>query len=236
MSTKGRTKFTLSGVHPLLGFVRNHFISKGFALVSWEDEFDFALIGADIGDEPHPPLAQLEFQKMQVVDKPVFLLSSPKVLRPNSGAGVYALAAECLFGLGECLAVRPYNVYGLDVNEGLIHSSLLAARRGERLKVPSTPIDTSFLYQDDFIKLIDKLLLKEARGVFHLGSAYQVSYGHTLHNIWQFVHGPDKPFPGYENIDSFAPPRPTLSSLAALEAVTGWLPKTSVRSGLVKML
>ena len=76
MSLKGRTKFTIAGNHPLLGLVRNHFISRGLALVPWDEDPDFCLIGAEISGEVNPPLAQLELQKMQVEDKTVLLLSS----------------------------------------------------------------------------------------------------------------------------------------------------------------
>ena len=234
MSTKGRTKFTVSGIHPLLGFIRDHFISRGFALVSWEDEFDFALIGADIGDEEHPPLAQIELQKMQVVDKPVFLLSTPKASHPDTGAGVYALASEYLFGLGECLSVRPYNLYGPSITHGLVHAYILASKRkAEFLPVPAVHGVTSFLYEYDFVKIIDKLMVKEARGTFDVGSSIEVSYRHAASNIWQFVNGVDSEIPHLYVDGSYAPKMPFL---AALEDTIAWLPKTSLRSGLLKML
>lgn len=240
MSTKGRTKFSVAGMHPLLTLVRDHFIYKGFALVPWGDEHDFSLIGADIGEEEHPPLAQLELQKMQVGDKPVLLLSTPKVFvypfvpTEVAGARVYALAAEYMFGLGECLSIRPYNVYGPDVHGGLVHNTIGAARRGDpTLKVPSSKVFTSFLHQDDFLKIIDKLLAIKARGVMDVGSAHRVTYGHTVHNIWQFVAPTDTKDPTIEYIDSFHAGVPELETL---EQLLGWLPKTSVRSGVFKML
>ena len=234
MSTKGRIKFTVSGVHPLLGFVRDHLIHRGFALVSWEDEFDFSLIGADIGEEVHPPLAQLELQKMQIEDKPVLLLSSPEALAPVSGAGVYALSAEYLFGLGDCLAIRPYNVYGPSITQGIVHSSIQASRRQEPfLVVPRSKIASSFLYQDDFIRILDKLMNNEARGTFNIGSSYAVTYNHAVSNIWQFVNGASSKPPPCVKEDISAVGFP---DLAMLEAEISWLPKTSLRSGLLKML
>jgi len=154
MSTKNRTKFTVEGTHPLLGLVRDHFISRGLALVPLSDEPDFCLVGGVLeGEETHPPLAQLELQKMLVDGKPVVLLStndfhisadsesredshvgiSPRWTSQRRARCLYALAAEHIFMDREhatTIIVRPHNVYGPDITWGLIHDSIVAARKG----------------------------------------------------------------------------------------------------------
>lgn len=232
MSTKGRIRFSVSGVHPLLGFVRDHFIRNGYALVPWTEEADISLIGADIGEEEHPPLAQLELQKMHIGDTFVLLLSTYKARNPSTGAGIYAIAAEYLFGTGECLSIRPYNVYGSSITSGVIHDSILAARRQVSPIESPLCIASTFLYEDDFIKALDKLLLGRNTGVFDVGSPCSVSYDNAITSVWQFINKTSNiPKIVHKPISC-----PTGPNLLRLEGSLGWLPRTTLRSGLLKML
>lgn len=258
MSTKNRTKFTVEGTHPLLGLVRDHFISRGLALVPLSDEPDFCLVGA-VQEEAHPPLAQLELQKMQVGNKPVVLLStndfhisadedsredacigvSPLWTPERRSTCLYAMAAEHIFMNREpaqTIVVRPHNVYGPDITWGFIHGSLVAARRGEKLINPRNKwCSTSFIHQDDFLKAIDLLIKSKADGIFNVASSEDVTYVNVLRNIWKFIYGAEEepeiesdPIPIYLEND--------LPRIIKLHKTIGWMPKTSLRSGLFKMV
>lgn len=259
MSTKNRTKFTVEGTHPLLGLVRDHFISRGLALVPLSDEPDFCLVGAVLTEgETHPPLAQLELQKMLVDGKPVVLLSTQDFhisadsdSREDSCVGIsplwtperramclYALAAEHVFldRDARTIVVRPYNVYGPDITWGLVHDAIVASKNGEKLINPRNAwCSSSFIHQDDFLKAIDLLLKNEADGIFNVASAEQVTYINLLRNIWKFINGAEEepeiesdPVPIYIEND--------LPRIVKLHKVTGWMPKTSLRSGIFKMV
>jgi nucleoside-diphosphate-sugar epimerase len=240
-----------------LGLVRNHFISKGLALVPWDEDPDFCLIGASIADEVNPPLAQLELQKMQVGDKPVLLLSTtdpvlaeedvreaaflginPSASSTLKSTCIYAIAAEHLFWHREGFTtiVRPFNVYGPDITSGLIHDTILAAKRGEPLTNPrKVHASTSFIHQDDFLKAIDLLRAKRAHGVFNVGSGEAVTYVNLLRNIWKFANGADSEpeilQPYTEVLAEWEIPR-----IIKLHKAIGWAPKTSLRSGLFKLV
>jgi nucleoside-diphosphate-sugar epimerase len=257
VSLKGRTKFTIAGNHPLLGLVRNHFISRGLALVPWDEDPDFCLIGAEISGEVNPPLAQLELQKMQVSDKPVLLLSTTDPvlaeedvreaaflgINPSASATlrstcIYAIAAEHLFWNREGFTtiVRPFNVYGPDITWGLIHETVISSKRNEPLTNPRRlGASTSFIHQDDFLKAVDLLLAKRAHGVFNVGSGEAVTYINLLRNIWKFVNGADTEpeilQPYTEVFAEWEVPR-----IIKLHKAIGWAPKTSLRSGLFKMV
>lgn len=257
MSLKGRTKFTVAGMHPLLGLVRNHFISRGLALVPWDEEPDFCLIGAEIEDEAHPPLAQLELQKMQVGDKPVMLLStnipvmssedfredSCLVVNPSWPASVrstaiYSIAAEHLFcnREGLTLVVRPFHVYGPDINWGLIHDSIIASKKQEPLSEPGTSFTaTSFIHQDDFLKAVDLLLKKKVYGVVNVCSGEMITYTNLLRNIWKFINGSDTE-PVILLSDNKAVAEWEVPQIVKLQKETGFSPKISLRSGLFKMV
>jgi len=257
VSTKGRTKFVVAGSHPLLGLVRNHFIQKGLALVPWDDEPDFCLIGAGLENEEHPPLAQLELQKMQVENLPVLLLSVSDICllgeepREENAVGypmylpaedrsafLYAMAAEHLFleRDGRSIVVRPFNVYGPDITGDLVHESLALSRKSAVLVNPKGKwTSTSFIHQEDFLKCLDLLLAKKADGIFNVGSPESVTYVNLLRNVWKFVNGGgSEPHiaqaPSKGDMENEAP------SVLKLHKTIGWLPSTSLRSRIFKMV
>lgn len=249
MSIKNRTKFSVAGTHSLLDLVRDHFIKKGLALVPWEEERDFCLIGASLMGGDQIPLAQLELQRMWVEDKPVLLLSSTTLssnidkvpwnsLAPDFHASIlYSRCAEHVFYMREkqTIIVRPCNVYGPDITNGLVYDSMARARRNETLRNPSTRwANTSFIYQDDFFKYIDLLLSEKASGTFDIGSGESITYTNLLRNIWKFVHGSDTE-PEIENRNSTIS-YDYLPDVSNLVAVTGWTPSVSLRSGLFRLV
>jgi nucleoside-diphosphate-sugar epimerase len=237
--------------------VRNHFIQKGLALVPWDDDPDFCLIGAGLEQEENPPLAQLELQKMQVEDLPVLLLSVSDICilgeepREENAVGypmhlpaedrsafLYAMAAEHLFlnRDGRSIVVRPFNVYGPDITWGLVHDTLSLARKGAVLVNPKGKwTSSSFIHQEDFLKSLDLLLAKKADGIFNVGSPETITYVNLLRNIWKFVNGgAEEPniaqTPSRMDMDNEAP------CVIKLHKTIGWLPGTSLRSRIFKMV
>lgn len=259
MSTKGRTKFVVAGSHPLLGLVRNHFIQKGLALVPWDDDPDFCLIGAGLEQEENPPVAQLELQKMQVEDRPVLLLSTsdtylldeksdlreegavgyaPHWSAEDRSAALYALTAEHLFleREGRTIVVRPFNVFGPDITWDIIHDTLSLARKGAVLFNPKGKwTATSFIHQEDFLKCLDLLLAKKADGVFNVGSPESITYVNLLRNIWKFVNGPDTEPHIAQSYDIIHMESET-PRVVKLHKTIGWLPSTTLRSRIYKMV
>ena len=253
MSLKGRTKFTIAGTHPLLGLVRTHFIQSGLALVPWDEDPDFCLIGAGLVDEIHPPLAQLELQLMQVRDKPVLLLSSNEIClyddiavgykqeRPpmQRASCLYAMAAEHLFlcrDWGQTIAVRPHNVYGPDITWDVVHDALISSRRQEALANPKGKwAATSFIHQDDFLKALDLLREKKAQGTFNVGSNESITYGNLLRNIWKFVNGAESE-PEIDQSCDRVPIENEIPRVVKLHKAVDWLPTTSLRSGLFRLV
>jgi nucleoside-diphosphate-sugar epimerase len=194
---------------------------------------------------------------MQVGYKPVLLLSSSKVYCgyqdkavlnesisciddrftevATRSAAVYAIAAEHLFCLDSCLAIRPFNVYGPDITWGIVYNTIGASRRKENILYSPTVyphFTTSFIHQDDFLKAIDKLLERKAKGVFNVGSPERASYVYLVQNVWKFVNG-DLLLPTLLVSNTYCDGYP---SLEKLEQQIEWLPKTSYRSGVFKML
>lgn len=204
MGLKGRTTFAVAGMHPLLGLVRDYFIRQGLALVPWDTTPDFALIGAEIGREDHPPFAQLELIAMQTQDIPVLLLSSssvywycdkgPRAPFTETQANLYVKGpqkalARPLYALGAeqllvprpapTLAVRPFNVYGPSILQGVVHTFLTRAMQGKYLPIYGAGYQTrAFLYEADFltgVHALAKRLVGGTGGVYNLGRDEPIS-------------------------------------------------------------
>lgn len=248
MSTKGRTRFTVAGTHPLLELTRNHFIQQGYALVPWdsEDKPHFCLIGADLHGSDQMPLAQLELQRMQSVGCRVILLSVQELAAgteaPNLGYDsiaslLYARCAEHIFVCQDDspppTIIRPVNIYGPDIHWGCISYAFSKARRGEVLHNPGVKGAVStFLHQEDYLRYVENFVFTGFNGTFNVASTEPCSYHNVLRNIWKFVNGPDTE-PGI--MDFGHPMQNFIPDTQQLELSAEWKPKTSLRSNLFKM-
>lgn len=232
------------GVHPLLGLVRDHFIKRGMALVPWEgsEEPDFCLIGADISPDTSMPLAQLELQKMHVKDLNAVVLSSHHVLTKPSlhttAAHLYARCAEYEFYNNrtiqpQTLIIRPCNVFGPSV-ANFIPRAIIKAKQKAPLVSPGAPKQLGyFIWEEDFLRCIDHLLDNSApSGTYDVTSSEQMSYDNVLRNIWKFVND-NNTEPKIQHLKSSSVDY--LPDVTKLEGL-GWKPKTSIRSGLFRMV
>ena len=270
MGLKGRIKFTVAGQHPLLDLARNHLIHQGLALVPWDETPDFALVGAEIGKGVHPPVMDLELLASKCMDVPVVLLSSSSVYsdrnwsekctqpfeenramvwvpspgHPLASRALYSLMAESIF-MGSrnarTLIIRPFNLYGPEINWGVIHTFIGCARRGEALPVHGSGYQTrTFLYQEDFFEALDRLVHKFVKsnlsGVYNIGSAEEISITRLADSIWQITHGA-----GAEtHVEKTHAPHPysvwKVPCINRIKKVTGWRPKSTLRTGLFRMI
>jgi len=251
MSIKGRTRFTVAGTHPLLKLTRDHFIKQGFALIPWDSEEKphFCLIGADLHGSDQLPLAQLELQRMQSVGCRVLLLSTQELaagtepvnwdeLGPDTVASLlYARCAEHMFTYQDDspppVILRPVNIYGPDINWGVINYAFNNARRGEVLRNPGIREAVStFLHQEDYLRYVDNFVFTGFHGAYNVASTEPCSYHNVLRNIWKFINGPDtEP----TIVDSGHPLMNFIPDTQQLELSADWKPKTTIRSGLFKM-
>lgn len=242
MGFKGRTKFAIAGIHPLLSITRDHFIQKGLALVPWNEDPDFCVIGADIGYMSDLPLTQLDIQQTEVTNKPVLLLSSHDLFTKNSNRAFYASVAEHVFTKrqGPTLILRPHNVYGPDIKWGVVHKFIYQAKKRESLTVCMPGYHTRFfLYQDDFLMSLDKFLPKLLKGLnasFSIGGPYAISMHRLADSVWQTVTGSREPAPVKKVLSKQLCPFSRDVDNEAIKMAIGWKPGVTVRSGLFRML
>ncbi len=252
MSTRGRTTFTVEGHHEHLHLVRDSFISRGLALVSWADKPDFCLLGAQRLSPFHLPL---------VASVPLFVLSSsdvylgstaqghnvpldegvPAVITPLSDRRVqgalYTLLVEneALYQEAPCMVVRVFDVYGPCVKTGIIREFIKEFKETNKISVPYPGYQVrSFLYVDDFLECTFALCAKflaGSCGVFNVGSAEPVSLNKAAQSVCHFLQKETPLDTVYHNAPSdfcwFLVPDITRTA-----AVAEWAPHVSFRRGV----
>lgn len=261
--TKGRTKFAVAGTHPLLYNVRDFFIQRlGLVLVPWEDQPDFALVGAELPkDAREVPFEQLQYQQESIRDVPVLLLSSSSVYTSPTktrlfaasscelpdpswdyaAQAVYAGAAEYIFQniSPQVIVARTFGVYGRDiVTSPVVDSFLQQARKKESLTIHGAGFQVrSFLYQDDlwrYMRGLVNALMRGTSGVVNLGSEEEVSIERLAAHIWQLTN------PDAMDMLAHRMPKKTrqhvVPNTQSLAEMTNCWPTMSLRKGLWTMI
>jgi len=176
------------------------------------------------------PLAPSDESHGHVITSPL----DPSVVRPLT-----ALTFEHLFvqrDVGRTLVIRPFNVYGPDINHGVISRFVKAIQESKPLQVHTPGRQTrTYLWLDDFFGAIDALLarlLRGGRGIYNVGSDEQVE----LLSLAKSIGHAFAVMPTIELTETTD--RHVWWKLPALERVRAdgrWRATTSLRSGLFRL-
>lgn len=259
MSTKGRVKFTIAGLHPHLLFLRNHLIMQGFALVDYDDDPDFVMVGGLmdwevdyllrktpvllLSDDSMYSDRDFEFNVRDKVamreDDPIFI---PSPLEPKVAGTLQYLMAENHFltRMKKTMVLRVFDVYGPSMTDGLIHEYIQKVRADEALPVYGPGYQTrTFLHERDFLDVFDKLVerfLSGTTGIYNVGSPEETSIKRLADSVWQISHGAEDEV----RIEKLRAPRAhrwwVLPDLTRTQAVAKWKPRVTLRTGLWEML
>ena len=166
------------------------------------------------------------------------VITSP--LDPGSVRPLTALTFEHIFvqrEIGKTIVLRPFNVYGPQINSGIIYNFVKAIQAGETLRVHSPGRQTrTFLYSEDFFSATDVLLarlLRGGRGIYNVGSDEQVE---LISLAKSACHAFDIKPSNIELVETDE--RHVWWKLPALERIKAdgkWRPLTSLRSGLFRL-
>lgn len=262
MSTKGRIKFAVSGMHPHLIFLRDVLIRRGLACVPIGEKPDFLLVGGLAAWNEH-------FDTSFGQDKPVILLSDdsmysdkdfefnirdkvamkeddpiflPSPLDQKVAGTLRYLAAENHFlaSRGRTMVLRIFNVYGPSFMYGVVADYMSKASLGHPLRIFNPGYQTrTYLHEVDFVDLFEKMVtafLEGARGIYNVGSPEETSIKRLGDSVWQFTHGPGSEVKS-ELVRS---PRSyrwwVLPDLTRTQAITKWKPKITLRTGLAELI
>jgi nucleoside-diphosphate-sugar epimerase len=165
------------------------------------------------------------------------VITSP--LDPGAIRPLTALTFEHLFvqrEVGRTLVVRPFNVYGPGITQGVIPRFIQAVKEDRPLEVHAPGRQTrTFLFVEDFLQAFDVLLnrlLRGGRGIYNVGSEEQVELLSLAKSV---CHAFDK-------VKSFAivetSERHVWWKLPAIDRVRAdgrWRATTSLRSGLFRL-
>lgn len=130
------------------------------------------------------PIKQLIFLSTMAVygDQENKKITESDSAYPNTYYGVTKLIAEniCHYWQSQSKAkltiLRPYNIYGIGSNKGVIYNMLQSIKRDNSVTIYGDGKQTrNFLYVDDIVNAIMISLEKESTGTFNLGSDRTVS-------------------------------------------------------------
>ncbi len=230
---------------------------KGFALVGTDENPDFVMVGGLTGpikdDLRNTPVLLLsgncmysdrdyEFgvrdKKPMSEDDPIFL---PSTLEPAVVSTLNYLTAETqLLQRKHTMVLRIFNVYGPDINHGLIYDSIKHMEEGYAIPVYQPGYHTrTFLHQTDFLEVFEQMVqrfLDGSTGIFNIGSDEEISTKRLADSIWQLRKGVDVPV----DVEMRRAPRSyrwwVLPDLTRTKALARWKPRVSLRTGLWEML
>lgn len=166
------------------------------------------------------------------------VITSP--LDPGSVRPLTALMFEHIFvqrEVGKTVVIRPFNVYGPEINSGVIYNFVKAIKAGEPILVHNPGRQTrTFLFSEDFFAAADVLLarlLRGGRGIYNVGSNEQVE---IISLAKSACHAFDVKTANIELVDT--EDRHAWWKLPALERIKAdgkWKPTLSLRSGLFRL-
>jgi len=261
---KDRIKFTVAGTHYLLYVCRDRLIQQGFALVPWSDNPDFCLYGAELcGEDFTSRISKLSLEIEEVRKVPLFVLSSSSVYTDKTPAGAmlkpmvenqatlvasgkgprvlkgtYSILAELLIRTQQPsnMILRPFNIYGPNVQTGVIPKLFQQSRNQKPLTLSGSTYQTrSFLYEDDWFKAFDKLLVKflqSSKGIYNVGSTEEVALRHLATSVWQLTNGTkdDTPVEVIPTMDYIVNWK--LPDVSKIVKLINWKPSITLRKGL----
>lgn len=267
MSTKGRVSFTVAGAHPLLYLVRDRLIQQGFALIPWDDECspDFCLVGAE---SDALLISKLEAIHSAVEDTNVVLLSSsavysdkdphthivgfptpmregdhvPMDIGRSSIRAMNACVAEHLMlsrTMSRTLVIRPFNVYGPSIQQGVVHEFITAAQRKEELPMVGPGYQVRcFIHEYDFFYCFNKLFAAFLNnkgvfsGVYNIGNPESISLNHLAKSVWNLVLNNEED-PIIMERDCYRIQNTwKLPSIDKVKKAVKWKPRISIRKGI----
>lgn len=187
----------------MLTLCRDHLIlNRKYALVPWSASPDFCLYGASLvsGESLFDAQHRASLEMSQVSKVPTVLLSTSNMYRTGEECGVFSIGTRdksALFSLSceamvhsNSLVIRPFNIYGPDVKQGVVHVFMHSAKKGLALPIRGNGYQVrSFLHQQDFLRQFDTLL--GHRGVETIGScAEPISVRRLADCVWRMYYGP----------------------------------------------
>ena len=266
MARQRRVKFSVSGSHPLLIQVQEHFIAQGYQLES-SDKVDFCLVGADAQDHLYGYLYDCHTMLCANMSDttPSLILSSddvytclgadlkvrpmdrmreedalvvPSTLEYNTLKQASAIYTETLIRtmFPRSIIIRPFGVYGPQCHNTLVANITNKALHKEPMEIYAPDQrKRSYLYIDDFLDCVDRLLaalMKGQQGLYNVGSEEVISVSRLADSVHQLLNKTQLPAPVQvvrkdHFIDFWKIP-----DITRVKAVTKWKPTTSIRKGI----
>lgn len=238
-----RVKFLVKGKHPLLYLVRDSLILSGYHLV--EDDADFCLFGGREEPKSLPYIPVLFLSSSRVYsslvqesiseDSPLIIPSSLEI-RAWEQAMYIKHEAAILSKVKHAMILRPFNIYGPSIKQGVVHKFIEQANQGQALGILGSGYETrAFLHEEDFLNCIKKAvkrLLKQGTGIFNVGSNEEITINRLADSVIQLSEKGlevNKEYPRH-HLDSHK-----VADTTRMRAFVRWQPKVTIRKGIWRL-
>ncbi|HVZ62353.1 MAG TPA: NAD(P)-dependent oxidoreductase [Candidatus Nitrosotalea sp.] len=133
------------------------------------------------------------------------------------------------------IILRPFNIFGREQKKGFIIPNLInAAKTGKKIVMINKKSKRDFLYVDDFVDLIEKLIKIDLKNeVFNVGCGKSYSFEQIIKKIENITNKKIKV--KYLNDPSILIPD-IVADISKIRKKTGWIPKMSFDDGLKILL
>ncbi len=149
-------------------------------------------------------------------------------INPHNDYAKSKLAAEAIcknYNFRDLVILRPFNIYGPNQTNDLLIPKIL--RQIPNIKLFGSPDERrDFVYIDDFIKLISKIIKNTISGTYNVGSGRSNSVDEIIGILKEFTPLSVE----YENKPSTI--KDCYADITNIQRIFSWQPKTSLRDGL----
>lgn len=147
---------------------------------------------------------------------------------------VKSACEQIVLSSGKNVVVRLANLYGPGMSKESLLSTILGQLSGsEAIRIRDDKPVRDFLWVDDAAEAIVKIALGDSLGIFNVGSGVGVSVRELARTVSE-VAGKDE-----REIVAYGPSSKNSNLVLDIKAtseILGWVPKTSLRSGLDQIL
>ena len=133
------------------------------------------------------------------------------------------------------IILRPFNIFGKTLKEGFLITNLInSTKSGEKITIINRTSKRDFLYIDDFIDLIFKIIDYEAKfEIFNIGSGESYSFDEIIKKI-ETITSRKINLEYIENKENYI--EDIKADITKINEKTNWKPKIKFNEGLQRIL
>ena len=134
------------------------------------------------------------------------------------------------------IILRPFNLYGIGQNDNFLIPSIIKQTKNGKIELNDPRPKRDFLFIDDFIELVYKIITNPQAGfnIFNIGSGVSISVKKIVDIIVNFNE--IKPNVFYKNEYRKNEVMDLVANFNSVKEIYQWIPKTTIEQGLKNLI